>query len=58
MLSAHVAAWRAETLLTDELGHQLASWTLERAVRAARAKVAGLPEASGTTTCGMTWRRC
>ena len=42
-LSAHVATWRAETLLTDLYGHQLAPWTLERAVRAARAKVPGLP---------------
>jgi integrase len=42
-LSAHVAAWRAETVLTDRWGHQLAPWTLERAVRAARAKVPGLP---------------
>lgn len=44
MLSAHVARWRAETLLTDLYGHQLAPWTLERAVRAARVKVDGLPE--------------
>jgi integrase len=42
-LSAHVAAWRAETVLTDMWGHQLAPWTLERAIRAARAKVPGLP---------------
>ncbi len=44
MLSAQVARWRAETLLTDLYGHQLAPWTLERAVRAARGKVDGLPE--------------
>ncbi len=43
MLSAHVARWRAETLLTDVYGHQLAPWTLERAVRAARGTVDGLP---------------
>ena len=43
-LSAHVATWRAETLLTDLHGHQLAPWTLERAVRAARATVPGLPD--------------
>ncbi len=42
-LSAHVAAWRAETLLTHG-GRQLAPWTLESAVRAARPKVAGLAE--------------
>lgn len=34
----------AETLLCDMWGHQLAPWTLERAVRSARVKVAGLPE--------------
>lgn len=43
-LSAHVARWRAETLLTDRWRHQLAPWTLERALRTARAKVDGLPE--------------
>jgi len=43
-LSAHVATWRAATLLTDLYGHQLAPWTLERAVRAARATVPGLPD--------------
>lgn len=43
-LSAHVASWRAETVLTDMWGHQLAPWTLERAVRVARVKVDGLPE--------------
>ncbi len=42
-LSAHVATWRAETLLTDQWGHQLAPWTLDHAVRAARGKVDGLP---------------
>jgi integrase len=43
-LSAHVAGWRAETLLTNESGEQLGPWTLERAFRRARAKVAGLPD--------------
>ncbi|MGH3550513.1 MAG: site-specific integrase [Pseudonocardiaceae bacterium] len=43
-LSAHVARWRAETLLTNaEHGGQLGPWVLERAVRAARVE-AGLPE--------------
>ena len=42
-LSAHVARYGAETLLVNEYGRQLAPWTLERAVRAARAKVPGLP---------------
>ncbi len=43
-LSVHVAGWRAETLLTDLYGRQLAPWTLERAFRAARARVPGLPD--------------
>jgi integrase len=44
-LAAHVATWRAETFLTDEYGHQLAPWTLERAMRAARVTVPGrLPD--------------
>lgn len=42
-LSAHVARWSAETVLVDMLGQQLAPWTLERAMRTARAKVPGLP---------------
>jgi integrase len=42
-LSAHVAEYQAETVLVDLFGHQLAPWTLERAIRAARAKVPGLP---------------
>jgi integrase len=42
-LSAHVATWRAETILTNEWGQQLTPWTLERAMRAARVKVPGLP---------------
>lgn len=42
-LAAHVGEWRAETVLTNEWGQQLAPWTLQRAFRAARAKVPGLP---------------
>jgi integrase len=43
-LSAHVARVGAtETVLVDRWGKQLAPWTLERAIRAARAKVPGLP---------------
>jgi integrase len=37
-LSAHVAAWRAETVLLNELGRQLGPWVLERAMRTARAE--------------------
>lgn len=42
-LSAHVAKTGAETMLTGLYGNQLAPWTLERAIRSARAKVPGLP---------------
>jgi integrase len=42
-LSAHVAQWRADTLLTADDGKQLGPWQLERAMREARAKVDGLP---------------
>lgn len=42
-LSAHVATWRAETVLTNDAGHQLPPWALERRIRAARKKVPGLP---------------
>jgi|SRR5450756_1381177 len=38
-LAAHVKQWPSETLLTGIDGGQLSTWALERAVRAARAKV-------------------
>ncbi len=42
-LSAHVAAWPGEWLLTNDRGGQLGLWQLQRAMRDARAKVPGLP---------------
>jgi integrase len=42
-LAAHVGQWSGPTMMTNELGRQLAPWALERAVRSARAKVDGLP---------------
>jgi integrase len=44
-LSAHVKRFpsRDGTVLVNELGRQLAPWTLERAMRTARKKVPGLP---------------
>jgi integrase len=44
-LASHVERWPSsdDTVLVNELGRQLAPWTLERAVRQARAKVPGLP---------------
>jgi integrase len=43
-ISAQVAAWPAQWVLTDPGGGQLAPWRLERALRTARKKVPGLPE--------------
>jgi integrase len=43
VLSAHLVRWGGSTILVNELGQQLAPWSLERAVRAARAKVPGMP---------------
>lgn len=43
-LAAHVRQRPAETLLTGRDGGQLSTWALERAMRTARAKVAGLPD--------------
>ncbi|MEP6817392.1 MAG: tyrosine-type recombinase/integrase, partial [Marmoricola sp.] len=43
-LSTHVARWSTdETVLANEWGDQLGPWALQRAIRAARAKVPGLP---------------
>ncbi|GAB3667098.1 site-specific integrase [Nocardioides korecus] len=42
-LSAHVGRSEDGFYLTNEWGQQLAPWTLERAMRSARAKVPGLP---------------
>jgi hypothetical protein len=38
-LAAHLEQWPSETLLTGLDGGQLSTWALERAVRAALAKV-------------------
>lgn len=42
-LSPHVARWPAETLLTNDQGGPLPTWTLDRLVRRARARI-DLPE--------------
>lgn len=44
MLAAEVARHDGETVLVAADGGQLTPWTLERAIRRARAKVPGLPE--------------
>jgi integrase len=43
-LAAHVKQCPATTVLTNELGQHLGPWALERAVRAARIAVDGLPD--------------
>lgn len=43
-LSAHVAQWPGERLLTDPCGAQLGPWALERAIRRARTRVPGLTD--------------
>ena len=43
MLSAYVAAFPSQWLLSDELGRQMGPWQLQRAFRDARAQVRGLP---------------
>jgi len=43
-LAAHLERWPGETLLTGRDGGQLPTWALERAIRTARGKMAGLPE--------------
>ena len=46
-LAAHVGRWHGEHVLTGEAGEsgwQLGPWVLERAVRAARERVEGLPD--------------
>jgi integrase len=44
VLSAQVARWPGETVLTGRDGEQLSPWALERAIRAARRQVDGLPD--------------
>ncbi|MCW2534931.1 MAG: Phage integrase family protein [Modestobacter sp.] len=43
-LSAAVARWRGDYVVTDGAGRQTSTWAIERAVRAARPKIARLPE--------------
>jgi integrase len=43
-LSAHVKQFSTDWLMTDELGHQMGPWQLQRAFRAARTTVQGLPD--------------
>ena len=44
LLSAHVAKFSTEWLMTNEAGDQLGPWQLQRAFRAARAQVTDLPD--------------
>jgi len=43
-LSAAVAEWGSEWIVTNGLGGQASPWAIERAIRTARKKVPGLPE--------------
>jgi integrase len=43
-LSAAVARWGGQTVVTDGRGGQASPWAIERAIRSARAKVDGLPD--------------
>jgi integrase len=43
-LSAAVARWGGEYVVTDGIGRQTSTWAIERAVRGARPMVAGLPD--------------
>jgi integrase len=43
-LSAHVEKFSTDWVMCDEIGHQMGPWQLQRAFRAARAQVGGLPE--------------
>lgn len=42
-LSAAVARWEGQTVVTDEIGRPSSPWAIERAVRAVRGQVDGLP---------------
>jgi integrase len=44
-LSAAVARWGSDFVVTDGAGRQTSTWAIERAIRSARSKVDGLPEA-------------
>jgi hypothetical protein len=44
-LSAGVKKFGGETVVADETGQRCPPWELQRAIRTARAKVDGLPEA-------------
>ena len=57
MLSAAVAAADSTAVVTNELGRPAGPWAIERAYRAARDTVPGLP-AAASTTCGTTAHRC
>ena len=42
-LSAAVARWGGDYVVTDGLGRQTSTWAIERAVPSARSKIEGLP---------------
>jgi integrase len=56
-LSAAVARWGGDYVVTDGAGRQSSTWAIERAVRAARPKIGGYRRDSASTTSGTTWHR-
>ncbi|MEU0875521.1 tyrosine-type recombinase/integrase [Nocardia brasiliensis] len=44
MLSAAVQEWTGENVVTDEFGKRVPPWQIERAFRAVKNEIAGLPE--------------
>jgi integrase len=44
-LSVAAARWGGKYVVTEGTGRQISTWAIERAIRSARPKVAGLPEA-------------
>jgi integrase len=57
-LSAAVARWAGNYVVTDRAGQQGSTWAIERAIRSARPKVAGLQRRSASMICGTTWPPC
>ena len=58
LLSANPAEYGGSTVVTNEAGGRTTPYVIERAVRACRGQVAGLPEGFGSTTFGTTSRAC
>jgi integrase len=51
-LSAAVARWGGDYVVTDGTGRQASTWAIERAIRSVRPKSPGCPRRSAATTSG------